>query len=85
MTAFLDPASRLATVKVTVLDQNDNSPVFQFGAGYNSLLPNTYLASLPEGVQPGAEIARVQVCFYNGKICQLLNLVIHRSVTVTIV
>ena len=59
LTAFTNPGKNVARVKVRVLDQNDNSPVFSYEADYNALIPGKYLVTLPQSSQLGEEIFRV--------------------------
>ena len=59
LTAFTNPGKNVARVKVVVLDQNDNSPVFQYEADYNALIPEKYVVTIPQSSQEGEEIFRV--------------------------
>ena len=59
LTAFTNPGKKVARVKVRVLDQNDNSPVFRYSADYNSLIPEKYVVTIAQSSQAGAEIFQV--------------------------
>ena len=59
LTAFTNPGKNVARVKVIVLDQNDNSPVFRYEADYNALIPGKYLVTVPQSRPAGEEIFRV--------------------------
>ena len=59
LSAFSNPSKSVASVNVTILDQNDNSPVFLYESDYNKMIGNDYLVTIPQSSQLEEEIFRV--------------------------
>ena len=59
LTAFSNPSKSVASVNVTILDQNDNSPKFMYNSDYNKMIGEKYLVTVPQSTPLDQEIARV--------------------------
>ena len=51
LSAFINTAKKITEVHVTVLDKNDNAPMFHYTASYNDLIPDSYLVSVTRAGQ----------------------------------